>query len=79
MLQPVAVIVVQVATLKLLLAVVWYGHGDEWVHVVKALLIRDTKVVGRFYFSAVKPISDCFRLSQINLRFAVDSFHSTAI
>lgn len=45
MLQPVAVCVVQVTTLKLLLAVVWHWHGDEWVHVVKALLIRVTQVI----------------------------------
>lgn len=45
MLQPVAVCVVQVTTLKLLLAVVWHRHGDEWVHVVKALLIRVTREI----------------------------------
>lgn len=58
MLQPVAVCVVQVTTLKLLLAVVWHWHGDEWVHVVKALLIRGTQVIkftkmtGLFVWSA---------------------------
>lgn len=40
MLQPVAVCVVQVTTLKLLLTVVRHWHRDEWVHVVKALLIK---------------------------------------
>lgn len=50
MLQPVAVDVVQVTTLKLLLAVVWHWHGDEGVHVVKALLIRETQVIETLFF-----------------------------
>ena len=37
-LQPVAVLVVQVAALKLLLAVIGDGHRDKWIHSVKALL-----------------------------------------
>lgn len=48
MLQPVAVCVVEVTTLKLFLTVVRHWHGDEWVHVVKALLIRETQVIKRF-------------------------------
>lgn len=50
MLQPVAVRVVQVTTLKLLLAVVRNWHRDERVHVVKALLIREAQVNQSFLF-----------------------------
>lgn len=39
-LQPVAVQVVEVTALKLLLTVVGHRHRDEWVHDVKALLLR---------------------------------------
>lgn len=42
MLQPVAVLVVEVTTLKLLLAVVWHQHRDEWVHAVKPPLMSKT-------------------------------------
>lgn len=66
MLQPVAVNVVQVTTLKLLLAVVWHWHGDEGVHVVKALLIRETRVVETLFFSAVEKLSGFCFSSQIN-------------
>ena len=42
-LQPLAVLVVQVAALKLLLTVIGDGHRDKWIHSVKALLGSKTQ------------------------------------